>query len=285
MANPQPTDAHLRVAHSINEAIMMRDFSKRQRKILDLILRLSWGCNKKTAIIPRQKDFSVVGINEVDIKEALDWLEVSKIIYREGFKYSFNKNFDDWQVSRVNPFQPELLSNLLSFNLNGKTPQLSKRRSYNLVKDEVSTSQNTKSITPNSVSSKEKVKKVLKKEIYIVPEYPNIKISKEEHQKLIERFGEDGTADKIENLALYIASIGDKYKSHYHTILSWSKKDQKGGQGGEDKITVETQPVLISGQSIEKAIRIARGEQEATKHARQHIQYELDAKGIKWEEK
>jgi len=80
MANPQPTDAHLRMAHSINEAIMLRDFTKRQRKIPDLILRLSWGCGKKAAYIPHQKEFCVTGIYEPDVKKELIWLEQSKII-------------------------------------------------------------------------------------------------------------------------------------------------------------------------------------------------------------
>lgn len=171
MANPQPTDAHLRVAHSINEAIMTRDFTKRHRKILDLILRLSWGCGKKDAYIPRQRDFSVVGVNEVDVKAELRWLEASKVIVREGSFYWFNKNFDDWEVSRVKPYQPEKLSELLSLNLDGNRPELSETRSFNLVKHEVLTKQNTKFSTPELASPKERLKKVLNKDIYIVPDW------------------------------------------------------------------------------------------------------------------
>ena len=155
MANPQPTDAHIRIAHSITEAIMVRDFSKRQRKILDLILRLSWGCGKKYAYIPHQRDFGVVGVHEVDIKKELDWLEVSKIIIREEAIYSFNKDFEQWEVSRVKPWDPNKLSELLSINLNGKR-RLSESLSSNLVKHEVETKLNTKSPTPTVVSAKER---------------------------------------------------------------------------------------------------------------------------------
>ena len=88
--------------------------------------------------------------------------------------------------------------------------------------------------TPESTQSKVKKSKV-DKSIYVLSEFPNIKISKEEHQKLIDKFGVTGTVDKIENLSLYIASKGDKYKSHYATILSWDKKDQKGGQSGKNQ--------------------------------------------------
>ncbi len=170
MANPQPTDAHLRVAHSINEAIMMRDFTKRQRKILDLVLRLSWGCNKKYAQIPRQKDFEIVGIGEGHIKVELVWLVQSHIITIDDNNYSFNKDFDQWQVSRVRPFSPENLTELVRFNLNGNNPKLTKTVSGNLPKREETTYQNSKSTTPELASSKERLKKVLKKDI-ILPEW------------------------------------------------------------------------------------------------------------------
>jgi len=171
MANPQPTDAHLRIAHSINEAIMLRDFTKRQRKILDLILRLSWGCGKNDAYIPHQNDFCIVGIYESDVKAELTWLEQSKIIIRQDMLYWFNKDFDQWQISRVKPFQPERLSELLSLNLNGNRPELSETLTLKLVKHSVSTLQNTKSATPKLASPKERLKKVLKKDIYIIPDW------------------------------------------------------------------------------------------------------------------
>ncbi len=173
MANPQPTDAHLRVAHSINEAIMMRDFTKRQRKILDLILRLSWGCGKQEALIPRQRDFQTVGIGEGHIKAELVWLTQSCIIVISDNNYSFNKDFDQWQVSRVRPFTPEKLTELVRLNLNGHSPKLTTTVSSNLPKGEVSTYHNSKSVTPELASPKERLKKVLKKDIYIIPEWIN----------------------------------------------------------------------------------------------------------------
>lgn len=167
MANPQPTDAHLRVAHSISEAIMLRDFSKRQRKILDLILRLSWGCGKKIAIIPRQRDFVTVGIGEGHIQTELSWLVESLIITRDGSAYSFNKDFEQWQVSRVKPYEPRKLTELVRLNLNNNKPlsaELTKTGSLDLPKREVSPYQKGKLATPKPVSSKERLKKALKKE-------------------------------------------------------------------------------------------------------------------------
>ena len=56
-----------------------------------------------------------------------------------------------------------------------------------------------------------------------------------EHTKLIERLGEKDTARYIERLNEYIGQIGEKtadkrYKSHYHTILSFYRRDAEKHQ-------------------------------------------------------
>ncbi len=171
MARPQLEEGYTRLANSIIEAIMLRDFSKRQRKILDMIFRLSYGCNKKVAIIPHQRDFELVGVYEGDVQEQLAWLETSKIIIRNGPEYAFNKDFDQWQISRVHPFKPDKLSELLSLNLN----RLSKTLPENLVKHEVGASQNTKFITPELASAKD-TSKTLKNNPsgFVLPEWVNL---------------------------------------------------------------------------------------------------------------
>jgi len=59
-----------------------------------------------------------------------------------------------------------------------------------------------------------------------------VRLTVSEYAKLVARFGEDGTRERITRLDNYIGSKGKRYKSHYHTILSWesmnSQKTQKG---------------------------------------------------------
>jgi hypothetical protein len=50
--------------------------------------------------------------------------------------------------------------------------------------------------------------------------------TEDEYKKLVEKFG-SGTKNWIERLNNYIGSKGKKYKSHYHTILAWDKKEQE----------------------------------------------------------
>jgi len=52
-------------------------------------------------------------------------------------------------------------------------------------------------------------------------------LTKDQYERLIDRFGEEGTKDRIENLNEGIGSKGYKYDSHYHTILSWERKNKK----------------------------------------------------------
>lgn len=231
MANPQPTDAHLRVAHSINEAIMTRDFTKRQRKILDLILRLSWGCGRKDAYIPHQRDFSVVGVHEVDVKKELNWLEVSQVVIRQGSFYWFNKDYDQWQVSRVKPYNPEKLSELLRLNLNGNRPEFSETLKKNLVKHESKTKQNTKPATSKSASPQEKER--------------NNKENKTSAAKSLEEYKEELRSRypdldfdlELEKFEQYWSEGGRKLKRPKLALLNWMEKareiKKKGGNAGE----------------------------------------------------
>lgn len=65
--------------------------------------------------------------------------------------------------------------------------------------------------------------KIYKKEKF--GSFENVLLTEEEYNKLKERYPD--YQEKIENLSSYIASKGAKYKSHYATIINWSKKDDK----------------------------------------------------------
>jgi hypothetical protein len=75
----------------------------------------------------------------------------------------------------------------------------------------------------DSTTNKIKENKIKeKKDIYL----DCVKLTKDEHKKLIDKFGSQDTREKIVRLNDYVMSKGTKYKSHYHTILNWSRKDE-----------------------------------------------------------
>lgn len=224
MASPQPTDAHLRIAHSIHEAILIRNFTIRQRRIIDLIMRLSWGCGKKTCIIPKLVDFKIVGIYKSDIKRELQYLVEANVINwnRNTNTFAFNKNFDSWKISIVRGFNFKKLSELISLNLSlQNTNQVSE-----LPTKLVESTNSSRVETGLNSEVEPPLKKVFKKnkDIYI---HGLVRMSIEEYNKLCVKFGVDVANSRIEELDLYMQSKGKKYKSHYATILAWDKREEK----------------------------------------------------------
>jgi len=234
VANPQPTDAHLRIAHKISEQLMVSHFTEQQRRILDLILRLSWGCNKQDANIPHQSDFSLVGVRQGHIKSHLDWLQEAKVIFRSGNTYSFNKDFDQWRVSRALAFTTAKLTELVTLNLNHNAVKLRKTEptrygKRNLPVTENGTGPDTKSDTP-----KERLKKVVKETTTSSSSSSNQTLE-EYFVTLKDRFGDtDVDFDfELEKFWLYWGEGNRKLKSPKLALVNWMKKAMEHKKGGE----------------------------------------------------
>lgn len=76
---------------------------------------------------------------------------------------------------------------------------------------------------------KEKDKEVLEKKVTEKKPFGDdglVLLTPEEHAKLLVKLGERQTADFISRLENYLGSKGKKYKSHYHTILSWATNEK-----------------------------------------------------------
>lgn len=62
-------------------------------------------------------------------------------------------------------------------------------------------------------------------------EFEKVKLTKEEHSKLISRLGEIKTRDLIDRLDNYKESTGKTYKSDYATILNWHRREANDESG------------------------------------------------------
>lgn len=81
---------------------------------------------------------------------------------------------------------------------------------------------------PDNNKKEKKENKENNKHIY--GEFKNVKLTDEELSKLQEKFGDPIEAhERIEKLSSYLASKGDKYKSHYATILNWERRNNPNG--------------------------------------------------------
>lgn len=63
----------------------------------------------------------------------------------------------------------------------------------------------------------------------IYGEFNNVLLTNTELDKLKEKYPTT-YQKRIDDLSIYISSKGDKYKSHYHTILAWDRRNNEGSE-------------------------------------------------------
>lgn len=80
-------------------------------------------------------------------------------------------------------------------------------------------------------------------------------LTEDEHRKLIERFGKQGAAERVENMNERIGAKGYRYKSHYHALLSWERSNGKKSQG-----TGQSNRNQAAGSGRQRASRTVRRE-------------------------
>lgn len=85
----------------------------------------------------------------------------------------------------------------------------------------------------NEIIINDNLKEKNKKEKISFGEFKNVLLSEEELEKLKQRFSDYEL--RIEELSNYIASKGDRYKSHYATILNWARNEKKESNVAEIK--------------------------------------------------
>ncbi|WKL02447.1 replication protein [Paenibacillus amylolyticus] len=114
-------NGYIGIANEIWDEIISRKFTERQQKILKLVLRLSYGCQKKEAVIPLLKHFELCGVRIQDAKKEIVYLQQCKVIMWDGNQvYSLNKNYDEWRVNLVKEWDKDKFSELISINLGAK---------------------------------------------------------------------------------------------------------------------------------------------------------------------
>lgn len=99
MANPQKENGHVSVANDIWEALCRADIPGRQRRVFDVIVRKTWGWNKKADLIPLSQFEDLTGIKRTHVCLLLNWLKAANMILRDDTgKTSIQKDYEAWVV-------------------------------------------------------------------------------------------------------------------------------------------------------------------------------------------
>ena len=119
MADVQLENGYTRIANELLEAFGMFNFNTGQYTMLWLLLRLSYGCGKKTATLRNWADASVVGIERQKCKPILKQLEKDLVIGVDWQTKTIgiNKDYDNWLVSKKEIVDPKRFQDLILYNV------------------------------------------------------------------------------------------------------------------------------------------------------------------------
>lgn len=230
MANPQLENGHTQIANEILEAISTINLSPYESRILWFVVRKTYGWHKKSDLIPLSQIADGTGITKSHVSRALKSLISKQIITRLGNKQiGFQKDWERWNTHKL-PVQVtnegednNLATKVASIGTLKKLPVQDFKLPVQVTKV---TSSGNKRLPAGAPQKKERnySKETIQKKEY--GEFNNVLLADEEYQKLQDKFGV-GFLDRIESLSSAIESKGYKYRSHYATILSWERRDQK----------------------------------------------------------
>ena len=108
IANPQAENGYTKIANEIMEALAKIRISGEERQVLDVIIRKTYGYNKKKDWISISQFVLATGLPKSSICRAINKLLTKNIIYKKvnaidkkvndiPLSYSFCKDFDKWK--------------------------------------------------------------------------------------------------------------------------------------------------------------------------------------------
>lgn len=102
MANPQCENGYTKISNEILDALCKTRINGEARQCLDLIIRKTYGFNKKRDKISLSQFVENTGVKKTNICRSIIKLKNMKIIIQiqddRGSIYEFNKNYEEWEV-------------------------------------------------------------------------------------------------------------------------------------------------------------------------------------------
>ena len=126
-------------------------------------------------------------------------------------------------------------------------------------KQKTSTKQTENNQDKDKDKEEDKDKEIIKEKINKQKYLDFVLLTEEEHEKLINQLWQSLTNELIDKLNNYIWSTWRRYKSHYFTILNWSKKERPMSQTSSEmmkererqRIREEAQQVLNRNNGVD----------------------------------
>lgn len=106
MASPQLEDGYIRIANELQEAIARYEFTGRERSVMDVVIRQTYGFNRKSAPLTSSDITRFTGISRPTagriLKSLIDVHVLTRAVVVNGtgvvYSYCFNKRYLEWEV-------------------------------------------------------------------------------------------------------------------------------------------------------------------------------------------
>src|SRR5574344_2572674 len=103
MANPQKENGYTAIANEIMDNIIKLQLAGSEWKLLLFVFRKTYGFNKKQDLISLSQFQKACSLNRTQVCKGLKSLVSRLILLKDNNGLSFNKNFNQWIVSKLIP--------------------------------------------------------------------------------------------------------------------------------------------------------------------------------------
>ena len=120
MADVQLAKGFTQLANELLGALAQFKFNESQYSLLLLVIRLSYGCKKKTASFRSWLEISkLTGVDRQNVKPNLWFLQAAHVLFVDwdNMVLGCNKNYDHWHIEKKYLIEPGLLENVIKRNL------------------------------------------------------------------------------------------------------------------------------------------------------------------------
>lgn len=104
VSSVQVENGFSRIANALYDAIIAADFSRREQKIIHATIRLTYGWNRKRALITLDKYAQMTGLDRAHVQRTIRVLADRKVLLRErkqnGQEIAINKEFTEWELPK-----------------------------------------------------------------------------------------------------------------------------------------------------------------------------------------
>jgi len=189
----------------------VKSYSGKSLKVSAVYKFIQWARSSNLIKTQKKQFKTIITVVNYDHYQNIANYKTTAIPTSESIKIKAQKILDS--LPAVTPQQP-----IKSTPIKDRTPyhpKTYKSKSPNTDTDSVSDKSHQKT-TADLPIKKKKLKNLYKEYVFL---------QNDEYDRLLSKFGKSATDQLIYDLNNYIGSKGVSYKSHYHTLLNWAKRN------------------------------------------------------------